>query len=127
MTRAARAAFRCSWSWLATAKITRAQQSLVAELERRFPQSPWLADALYTSGSMYQIQKDYARSAGYYSYLASHFPANKNAAAAHWRAGWLSYRQGLYSDATRIFDDQIRLFPASPETAAALYWRGALI
>ncbi len=107
-------------------KDNAAQQSLVAELERRFPQSPWLADALYTSGSMYQIQKDYARSAGYYSYLASHFPANKNAAAAHWRAGWLSYRQGLYSDATRIFDDQIRLFPASPETAAALYWRGRL-
>ncbi len=107
-------------------KDNAAQQQLIEEFERRFPQSPWLADALYVSGSMYQIQKDYARSAGYYSYLAAHFPADKNAAAAHWRGGWLSYRQGLYSDAARIFDDQIRLFPSSPETAAALYWRGRL-
>ena len=54
-----------------------------------------------------------------------HFPAHKNAAAAHWRAGWLNYRQGLYSDAARMFDEQIKLFPNATETSAALYWRGA--
>ena len=62
----------------------------------------------------------------YYSYLATHFPENKNAAAAHWRAGWLSYRQGLYADAARLFDEQIKLYPSDKETAAALYWRGRL-
>ena len=54
------------------------------------------------------------------------FPDSKNAATAHWRAGWLSYRQGLYADAARLFDEQIRLYPAAAETAAALYWRGRL-
>ena len=69
---------------------------------------------------------DYANAANYYGYLATHFPSHKNAAAAHWRAGWLDYRQGLYSDAARMFDEQIKLFPNATETAAALYWRGRL-
>ena len=60
--------------------------------------------------------RDYATAAEYYSYLATHFPASKYAAAAHWRAGWLSYRQGLYADAARLFDEQIRLYPGATET-----------
>ena len=62
----------------------------------------------------------------YYRYLAAHFPSSKNAAAAHWRAGWLCYRQGLYAEAAQLFDEQIRLYPAAAETVGALYWRGRL-
>jgi soluble lytic murein transglycosylase len=100
------------------------QQRIVAQMKTDFPQSPWLAEALFSSGNMYLLRKDYATAAGYYSYLALHFPSHKNAAAAHWRAGWLNYRQGLYGDASRMFDEQIKLFPNATETAAALYWRG---
>ncbi|HEY3626557.1 MAG TPA: transglycosylase SLT domain-containing protein [Terracidiphilus sp.] len=95
-------------------------------LKSEFPQSPWLAEALFSTGNMYLLRKDYANAANYYGYLAVHFPAHKNAAAAHWRAGWLNYRQGLYNDAARLFDEQIKLFPSATETAAALYWRGRL-
>ncbi len=102
------------------------QQRLVQELETRFPQSPWLAEALFSSGNMYMLRRDFPRAAAYYSDLAMRFPAHKNAAAAHWRAGWLNYRLGQYADATRIFDEQIKLFPNATETAAALYWRGRL-
>ncbi len=102
------------------------QQSIVAEMETRFPGSPWLAEALFSSGNMYLLKKDYAAAAEYYRYFAAHFPSAKNAAAAHWRAGWLSYRQGLYAEAARLFDEQIRLYPAAAETVGALYWRGRL-
>jgi soluble lytic murein transglycosylase len=102
------------------------QQRIVAQMEARFPQSPWLAEALFSSGNMYMLRREYATAVEYYSTLATRFPANTNAAAAHWRAGWLSYRQGLYSDASRLFDEQIRLYPSATETAAALYWRGRL-
>jgi len=98
----------------------------VDRLKTEFPQSPWLAEALFSTGNMYLLRKDYANAASYYGYLAVHFPAHKNAAAAHWRAGWLNYRQGLYNDAARMFDEQIKLFPNATETAAALYWRGRL-
>lgn len=103
-----------------------AQQQIVAEMETRFPQSPWLAEALFSSGNMYLLKRDYANAVKYYGYLAEHFPESTDAAAAHWRAGWLSYREGLYSDAARLFDEQIRLYPEAPETVSALYWRAQL-
>ena len=102
------------------------QQRIVTQMESRFPQSQWLAEALFSSGNMYMLRRDYPTAVNYYSYLAAHFPASKTASAAHWRAGWLCYRQGLFSDATRMFDDQIRLYPTATETSAALYWRARL-
>ena len=99
---------------------------IVAELESRFPQSSWLAEVLYSSGNLYLLRHEYATSIGYYSALATQFPSSKYAATAHWRAGWLSYRQGLYADAARLFDEQIRLYPGATETVPALYWRGRL-
>ncbi|MFP5248959.1 MAG: tetratricopeptide repeat protein, partial [Acidobacteriota bacterium] len=96
------------------------QQGIVAEMEARFPRSPWLAEALYSSGNMYLLKRDYAQAVTYYGYLAEHFPGYKYAASAHWRAGWLSYRQGQYAAAARLFDDQIKRYPAATETVSAL-------
>jgi len=104
-----------------------AQQNIVEQMKTRFPQSEWLAEALFSSGNMYLLSRDYPKAVAYYGYLASHFPQNKNAAAAHWKAGWLSYRQGRYSDAGRLFDEQLRLYPSATETVAALYWRARLL
>ncbi|MDE3163114.1 MAG: transglycosylase SLT domain-containing protein [Acidobacteriota bacterium] len=102
------------------------QQSIVATMETRFGASDWLAEALFSSGNMYMLRRDYPKAVEYYGYLAEHFQGSKNAAAAHWRAGWLSYRQGLYQDAARLFDEQIARYPSANETVAALYWRGRL-
>jgi soluble lytic murein transglycosylase len=102
------------------------QKHIVTEMESRFPQSQWLAEALFSSGNMYMLRRDYGPAVDYYSTLATRFPSSKNAAAAHWRAGWLSYRQGLYPEAARLFDEQIRLYPEARETVSALYWRGRL-
>jgi soluble lytic murein transglycosylase len=102
------------------------QKHILAEMESRFPQSPWLAEALYSIGNQYLLRREYAAATEYYSTLATQFPSNKNAATAHWRAGWLSYRQGLYADAARLFDEQIRLYPGATGTVPALYWRGRL-
>jgi soluble lytic murein transglycosylase len=101
-------------------------QRILTEMETRFPHSPWLAEALFSAGNMFLLKRDYLQAIAYYGYLAEHFPQNKDAAAAHWRAGWLSYRQGQYADATRLFDEQIKLYPGAPETVSALYWRGRL-
>jgi soluble lytic murein transglycosylase len=102
------------------------QTRIVTRMETDFSQSQWLAEALFSSGNMYLLRKDYPRAAEYYAYLAEHFPSNKNASAAHWRAGWLNYRLGNFNDAARIFDEQIHNFPGTTETASALYWRGRL-
>jgi len=102
------------------------QQRIVDLMETRFPRSQWLAEALFSSGNMYLLKRDYPHAVQYYKYLADHFPDSKNSAAAHWRAGWLSYRQRLYSDAASLFEEQIRLYPSATDTVAAMYWRARL-
>src|SRR6185437_3056337 len=102
------------------------QRRIVSEMEARFPHSPWLAEALFSSGNMYLLKRDYANAVTYYGYLAEHFPQQKYAAAAHWRAGWLSYRQGEFAAAAKLFDEQIQRYPSAAETVSALYWRGRL-
>ena len=103
-----------------------AQASYVDQLRSGFPRSQWFAEALYSSGNMYLLRKDYPRAVTYYAEMAKTFPQNTNAAAAHWRAGWWSYRQGLYAQAAQIFEEQIRQYPGAKETVSALYWRARL-
>lgn len=102
------------------------QQRIVAQMESRFPHSQWLAEALFSSGNMYMLRKDYPTAITYYTYLASHFPDGADSATAHWRAGWLSYRMGQYAEAERMFEEQIRLYPGDKDTSSAIYWRGRL-
>ena len=106
------------------ASDTGTQQSIVSQMETRFPDSPWLTEALYSSGNMYLLKKDYPNAARYYGDLATRFPTSKYASAAHWRTGWLNYRLGNYTEAARLFDEQVRLYPEGREISDALYWRG---
>lgn len=45
------------------------------------------------------------------------------AAEGYYRAGWLLYKGGRYEDATRSFDQVLRLQQAGPLSLAALYWK----
>ncbi len=99
---------------------------ILDEMESRFPHSMWLADALFSAGNMHMLKHDYPMAIEYYGELASRFPSDKNASAAHWRSGWFSYRLGQYPTAARIFDEQIRLYPGTTEAVSALYWRARL-
>jgi soluble lytic murein transglycosylase len=111
-----------------------AQRSIVEQMETRFPDSPWLAEALYSSGNMYLLRKDYSSAITYYSELAKRFPkscepeptvhCSNYSPSSHWRAAWLNYRLNRYSDAARLFDEQIANYPGGKEIPAALYWRG---
>ncbi|HEY0794831.1 MAG TPA: transglycosylase SLT domain-containing protein [Acidisarcina sp.] len=103
---------------------TAEQQSIVQQMETRDPASPWLAEALYSSGNMYLLRKDFPQAIAYYGELAKRFPKHAYAPSSHWRAAWLSYRLGNYSDAARLFDEQLALYPGGREIPGALYWRG---
>jgi soluble lytic murein transglycosylase len=111
------------------------QQADVAQLEQRFPQSSWLAEALYSSGNMYLLRKDFPSAAAYYTDLVQRFPTickgatgpcSDYAPSAHWRAAWLDYRLEKYSDAARLFDEQIAHYPGGKEIPSAIYWRARI-
>jgi soluble lytic murein transglycosylase len=102
------------------------QRSIVQQMETRFPDSRWLAEALYSSGNMYLLRKDFPNAITYYGELAKRFPRSTYAPSAHWRAAWLNYRIGQYSEAARLMDEQIAVYHGGKEIPAALYWRGRL-
>jgi soluble lytic murein transglycosylase len=102
------------------------QQALVTQMEQRFPDSPWLAEALFTSANMYLLRKDYPQAIAYYTELATRFPTHRYAPSSHWKAAWLNYRMGNYSAAAVLIDKQIALYAGGKEIPAALYWRGRL-
>ena len=115
---------------------TETQQLIVEQMKTRFPSSPWLADALYSSGNMYLLRKDFPRAIAYYGELARRFPkscesphagpCSNYSPSSHWRAAWLNYRIGEYGEAARLFDEQIADYPGGKEIPSALYWRGRL-
>ena len=102
------------------------QQALVTQLQQRFPDSPWLAEALYSSANMYLLRKDYPQAITYYTQLATRFPTHRYAPSSHWKAAWLNYRLGNYSQAALLMDKQIAQYAGGKEIPAALYWRGRL-
>jgi soluble lytic murein transglycosylase len=103
-----------------------AQRAIIAQMESRFGSSQWLAEALYSGGNMYLLRKDYPNAIQYYGELAKRFPLHSYAPSAHWRAGWLNYRIGQYSEAARLFDEQIAVYAGGKEIPSALYWRGRI-
>jgi soluble lytic murein transglycosylase len=100
------------------------QQAVVTEMEQRFPDSLWLAEALFSGANMYLLANDDPHAIQYYSELARRFPTSHDAPVAHWRAAWLNYRMGDASEAAHLFDEQIKLYPDSEQAVSALYWRG---
>ena len=103
-----------------------AVQRTLNDLRQFGPASPWLEQALLSAGNMYLLKRDYDRAIDYFRELQQRFPKGGHASSAHWKAEWLSFRQGRTDEARKGFEDQIALYPDSAEIPAALYWRARL-
>ncbi len=103
-----------------------AVQRTLNELREFGPTSPWLEQALLSAGNMYLLKRDYDRAIDYFRELQQRFPNGGHASSAHWKAAWLTFRQGKTDEARQEFEQQIALYPDSAEIPAALYWRARL-
>jgi len=99
---------------------------VVDQLRQLAPTSSWLEQALFEAGNIYLLRRDYDHTIDYFRELQQRFPNGGRASYAHWKAAWLSLRQGRLVEARTGFDDQIARYPASSEAPAALYWRARL-
>jgi soluble lytic murein transglycosylase len=103
-----------------------AVQRTLNELRQYGPSSPWLEQALLSAGNMYLLKRDYDRAIDYFRELQQRFPNGGHASSAHWKAAWLTFRQGRTDEARQEFEQQIVLYPDSAEVPNALYWRARL-
>jgi soluble lytic murein transglycosylase len=98
----------------------------LSQLRQSAPTSPWFQSALISVGNMYLLKKDYDHAIDYYREAHERFRDGSRASYAHWKAAWLNYRQGRTEEAKKEFTQHVRSYPASLETAAAVYWRGRI-
>lgn len=98
----------------------------VDQIRQAAPTSPWLEQALLYVGNIYLLRNDYDKAIDAYREIEQRFPGGARTAYAHWKAAWLSLRQGRNAEAKKGFEEQIELYPESSEVPAALYWRARL-
>jgi soluble lytic murein transglycosylase len=75
---------------------------------------------------MFLLRNDYDRAIDSYREIVDRFPQGKLAPYAHWKVAWLSLRKGRADAASKGFEEQIALYPASQQVPAAVYWRARL-
>ena len=97
---------------------------VVGQLRQQSPASRWFEQALLTQANLYLLRRDYDQAIDSYRELQQRFPNGSRASYAHWKAAWLTLRQGRKDEAKKEFEEQIVLYPDSNEVPAAVYWRG---
>jgi soluble lytic murein transglycosylase len=98
----------------------------VDELRQAAPASPWLEQALISAANLHLVHHEYDQALDAFREAQQRFPNGTRASYTHWKAAWLTLRQGRNQDAEKGFDEQIALYPSGGETPAALYWRARL-
>src|SRR5580700_3623799 len=98
----------------------------VAELRQAAPASPWLEQALLSAANLHLVHHEYDQALDTFREAQQRFPNGARASYVHWKAAWLTLREGRNADAEKAFEEQIALYPSGAETPAALYWRARL-
>jgi soluble lytic murein transglycosylase len=98
----------------------------VDELRQAAPTSPWLEQALISAANLHLVHHEYDQALDAFREAQQRFPNGARASYTHWKAAWLTLRQGRNQNAEKAFEEQIALYPSGAETPAALYWRARL-
>ncbi len=98
----------------------------VDELRQSAPTSPWLEQALLSAANLHLVHHEYDQALDSFREAQQRFPNGPRASYMHWKAAWLTLRQGRNQEAEKAFDEQIALYATGAETPAALYWRARL-
>ena len=98
----------------------------VEQLRVSYPASQWLEQALLTAANLHLVHHEYDQALDAYREAQKRFPDGPRASYIHWKAAWLTLRQGRNDEAKKAFEEQITLYPSGAETSAALYWRARL-
>jgi soluble lytic murein transglycosylase len=99
---------------------------LVDQLRQTAPASPWLEQALLSAANLHLVHHEYDQALDCFREAQQRFPDGPRASYVHWKAAWLTLRQGRNDEAKKAFEEQIALYPTGGETPAALYWRARL-
>jgi len=99
--------------------------AVVAKLGRLHPNSPWRLQAVLAAANRYLTENKADQYEPLYRACYESFRQDKQAAGCHWKVAWVHYLR-RESDAAELLRAHLRLFPASENASAALYFLGRL-
>lgn len=98
--------------------------TLVGDLVKTLPESPWSEAALDALGTHYILVNQDEQAAGVFADLVARFPSGRYTERAAWKAGWWAWRRGDWAATVRFFEGGAERFPRSDHRPAWLYWSG---
>src|SRR5579863_1716108 len=102
-----------------------AMNDALDQLARLHPHSPWRMEALQVVGNSYLLENQMDAYEPLYRACAESFREDARAAGCHWKVVWGHYLRRR-ADAADLLRAHLRLFPASENAPAALYFLGRL-
>jgi peptidoglycan lytic transglycosylase len=99
--------------------------AVAARLSALHPNSTWRLQAVLAAANRYLTENKADQYEPLYRACYESFPQDKQAAGCHWKVAWAHYLR-RESDAADMLRAHLRLFPASENASAALYFLGRL-
>lgn len=99
--------------------------SIVSQAAEKYPSSPSTIDALIAAGNKYLVENQVAQYEPLYHACYQGLPGDSRTDLCHWKVTWAHYLR-RDSDAGELLLEHLRLYPASGQSSAALYFLGRL-
>ena len=95
------------------------------QLSRLYPQSHWRLQSLTAVAGYYALRNQPEKFEPLYRACYESFPADPQAAACQWKTAWQQYLRDQPA-AAPMLETNLRAYPASENTTAALYFLGRI-
>jgi peptidoglycan lytic transglycosylase len=102
-----------------------AMHEALDKLARLHPDSNWRLEALLAVGNSYLVENQVDSYEPVYRACYESFPKEPRAGGCHWKVTWAHYLRRK-DDAGDLLREHLRMFPASDDSPAALYFLGRL-
>ena len=97
----------------------------LSDLERHYPQSPWLLKSLVALGNAYMKDHDTEHALALFRIASVKFPPDAVTALCHWQVSWQAYLSRA-PEAAALMKEQLTRYPDDHRAASALYFLGRL-
>jgi soluble lytic murein transglycosylase len=96
----------------------------VAELEKRYPASPWTAKAIWSLANDQRGEDEVDAALANYRRLIEQFPEGEHVLDAKWRVHFESFRSGRFEEAGFGLEEAALEWPGDEGLSRILYWSG---
>ncbi len=92
-----------------------------------YPDRAERAKVLWYLAAYYESKKEDQKAIQACREIIKAFPQDSLAQEAHWRIGWIHYKQGRIQEALKVFDEMLERYANTALRPQVLYWKAKLL